>query len=267
MSCRGQGASGRSRLASRARHTLPLPGGRRRLAILAVLLVAVWVAGLLARTFLPLLIRDHPLLLIILDARTRNLLLISAKVGAAEFIGVAVVWRFAVYLLYYILGRWYGDSALRWLGRRSRLNGWIIDRFELIFARFANLTVFLFPGKLVSALAGVAGMPPLRFVVLQLSGTAVHVVVLRFFAQSEDASLGTVVDLIDRNAVLLTIAFIVATFGSLVLTSVTRHRRLRELKETRPQSRAVTPRKGHVRNSESQIERQDDEMRSEPRDS
>jgi membrane protein DedA with SNARE-associated domain len=221
--------------------------------------VVVWVAGLLARASLPLLIRDHPLLLIVLDARTRNLLLVSAKVGAAEFIGVAMVWRFAVFLLYYMLGRWYGDSALRWLGRRSRLNGWIIDRFEFIFSRFANPAVFLLSGKLVSALAGVAGMSPLRFVVLQLSGTVVQVVALRLFAQSQDPALGRVVELIDRNAVLLTIAFTVATFGSLVLASVIRHRQFRELKETRPQERVAATRKEDDRNSELQVKMQDDE--------
>jgi membrane protein DedA with SNARE-associated domain len=192
--------------------------------LLATALVAIWVAETLARAWLPLLVRDHPLLLIMLDARTHNVLLASPKVGTAELIIVAVAWRFTVHWLYYLLGRWYGDSALRWVARKSKLGGRIADRVERAFRRVAGPAVFFLSDKLVCVLAGLAGMSPVLFVALHLPGTVLRVVVLSMLARSSHRSLNWIVDLIDRNAVWLTVVFAVVTITMIVL-SARLHRR------------------------------------------
>jgi membrane protein DedA with SNARE-associated domain len=198
--------------------------GRSVLVLLLTVLAAVWVGEKLARMSLPLLLRDHPLVLIMLDARTQDLLLASAKVGTAEFVIIAVAWRFSVHLLCYLLGRYYGDAALRWAARRSRLSGWVVERIERVFGRVASPAVFLLSDKVVCLLAGSAGMSLTRFVALHLPGTVLHIVAIRTFARSTHRPLGRLVDLLDRNAGWLTVVFAVLTIASIAIGAVL-HRR------------------------------------------
>ncbi len=202
----------------------PAPGGRVRFAFLATALLLTWIAETLAKASLPLLLRDHPLLLIMLDARTHDLLLASPRVGVADFIVVGIVWRFGVHTLYYFLGRWYGDSALRWVTTRSRLGTRIAARVERVFGRFAGPAVFLLSDKVVCVVAGSAGMAPAWFLALHLSGTTLHIVVLALFAHSNQARLGRIADLIDRNAGWLTVVFVLGTIVG-VIAAARLHRR------------------------------------------
>jgi membrane protein DedA with SNARE-associated domain len=202
--------------------------GRRRFILVVTAWAVVTAAGLVARAFLPLLVRDHPLLLVILDARTSNLLLASPKINVADFIIVGVIWRFTVHSLYYLLGRWYGDRTLRWAIGTSSLRRGIIDRVERVFGRFANPAVFLLSHKLVCVLAGTAGMSPLRFVVLHLSGTVLHIIALCLFARSTHAPISQIVVLIDRNAFWLTVAFVVVTVALIIWSARLHYRRFQE---------------------------------------
>ena len=186
--------------------------GSRRLVLLVVPIVVLSVAGVLAAGFAPLLVRDHPLLLIALDARNRYLLLVSGKVGAPEFIAVAVARRFASDPFSYLLGRWYGDRAARWVDRRLLPGGRLsAATIEGAFRRVADVAVFLLPGALVCFLAGSTGMRPARFVSLNLIGTLLVVVAVRMFATAAAGPLGGVVRFNDRNAGWLTVLFIVGT--------------------------------------------------------
>lgn len=160
------------------------PGGRLALILLLTALAAIWGAETLSKASLPLLVRNHPLLLIALDARAHDLLLASPKVGTAEFIMVGLASRFTVHWLYYLLGRWYGDAALRWVARRSRIGSRAADRSERAFRRYAFPAVFLLSNKPVCVLAGTSGMAPVVFVALHLPGTMLRIVVLRVIARS-----------------------------------------------------------------------------------
>ncbi len=187
----------------------PPPPRRRWLLVFPV--AAFLAAGLVARAFLPLLLRDHPLLLMLLDSNTHVLLLAGSKVSITSFIAVAMAWRMAVHTNYYLLGRWYGDEALRWLGRRAALARSLVARVETVFRRFSSIAVFALAGDVVCLLAGSTGMSLLRFLILQLLGNALHVGALLVVIHLARASLTRVVTLIDGDATSLTVIFIVAT--------------------------------------------------------
>lgn len=192
--------------------------GSRRLALLVVPIVVLSVAGILAAAFAPLLVRDHPLLLIALEARNRYLLLTSGKVGTPEFIAVAVARRFASDPFYYLLGRWYGDRAARWVDRRLLQGGRLsAATIEGAFRRVADAAVFLLPGALVCFLAGSTGMRPSRFVSLNLIGSVLVVVAVRMLAAAAADPLGEIVRFNDRNARWLTVLFVVGTVAWLYL--------------------------------------------------
>lgn len=185
-------------------------GDRRRLAIVALPLVALSVAGIAAAAFTPLLVREAPLLLLVLESRNRYLLLVAARVDLVPFLVVGVLRRFASDPFYYLLGRWYGDRALAWVGRRAGDAGFAAD-LQRWFGRVAGAAVVLAPGALVCTLAGATGMPPRRFVALNLLGSLGAVVVLRLAADAAAGPLETIVRFSDRNAVWLTAAFAAAT--------------------------------------------------------
>ncbi|MGH8904476.1 MAG: DedA family protein [Egibacteraceae bacterium] len=185
--------------------------GSRRVALLAVPIAVLSIAGILAAAFTPLLVRDHPLLLIVLEARNRYLLLVSAKLGTAEFITVGVARRLASDPFYYLLGRWYGERAAQWVDQRLGGGARLTESVEQWFRRVADVAVFLLPGALVCALAGLTGMRPARFVSLNLAGSLVVVVALRVLAAAAAGPIGEIVRFNDRNAGWLTVLFVVGT--------------------------------------------------------
>lgn len=183
----------------------------RRRWLLVIPVAGFLAAGLVARAFLPLLLRDHPLLLMSLDSNTHVLLLTGSKVSVTIFIAVAMVWRMAVHTTYYLVGRWYGDDALRWLGRRVALARLLVARVEAVFRRVSSLAVLVLAGDIACLLAGSTEMSMLRFLILQLLGNALHVGALLVVIHLAKAPLTRVVTFIDGQATSLTVVCIVAT--------------------------------------------------------
>ena len=155
---------------------------RRRELVLLVGPIAVLAAAALTGVALtPTLAPEHPLALMILDARSRTLVLVAQRVDFVPFLAVAIVRRLASDPLSYLLGRRHGERAIRWIERRGGGSGNAIRTTEAVFRRASWLMVFLFPGLLVCALAGQSGMHPLVFAALNIGGTVALVVTLRVF--------------------------------------------------------------------------------------
>ncbi|WP_159080511.1 SNARE-associated domain-containing protein [Nocardia suismassiliense] len=206
---------------------------RLRSILIALSLIIVWVGQLVAKAGLPTLLRDHPLLLVILDARTRDIVLASPKLGVIELITVAVIWRFSVHFLYYVVGRWYGEIALRWLAGRV---GKGVLRIEGNFARWSLPAVFLLSNKLVCLLAGSLGMRPAVFAAAHLPGTVIRVVVLCLVLRSNSATLVPIVSKMDQNADWLTVVFVTGTLVTLGASIYLRYRSVKRSSESDSES-------------------------------
>ncbi|WP_433684721.1 hypothetical protein [Nocardia sp. CA-119907] len=198
--------------------------GRVWLVLLLMCLALVWAAQTAAKAWLPMLLRDHPLVLISLDSRTRDLVLASSKLGIGEFITVAVAWRFGVHFLYYLSGRWYGDAAVGWIRARSRVGGKVADRLERTFRRWSIPAVFLVSNKLVCVLAGSARMRSVAFVPIHLSGTAIRIVALCVILRSNNSRLLPLVTAMDRNANWLTVLFVIGTVVAVPVSAYMHYR-------------------------------------------
>ena len=86
-------------------------GGRRRkprVALLVAPIVVFAVAATIATALTPALAAKHPLLLITLEARNRNLLL-ARRVDVVPVIVVATIRRTLTDPLYFLLGHFYGS--------------------------------------------------------------------------------------------------------------------------------------------------------------
>lgn len=177
---------------------------RRVLLLLVVPIVAVTVVGTVATALTPTLATHHPLLLIALEARNRNLVL-ARHVDLVPFVLVGTVRRLSSDPLYYLLGRLYGDGAVRWLERRSG-GGPFVRLTERLFARLGYPMVFLFPGAVVCSLAGATGMAPLPFLAANVAGTVGAVVALRLFGDVLASPVDAVLRFFDRHLVATTAA-------------------------------------------------------------
>lgn len=153
---------------------------RRTLILLVTPIVVITALGLIATAFTPALATRHPLLLIALDARNRFLVL-ARGVDLVPFVIVAVLRRTLSDPLFYLLGRLYGEGALRWLEKKGG-GGQLVVITEKIFKRAAYPMVFLFPGAIVCALAGQTGMSPVGFLLTNLAGTLTSVLAVRVFS-------------------------------------------------------------------------------------
>jgi len=204
------------------------------LPLLIGLLIAFWTVGTISTALTPTLLRDHPLALVALEPRNRNLLLVSHKVDAPPFMVLAVLRRLSSDPVYFALGFIYGATTLRWLeGRSGKLGRRFIRWVERIFPRFARPLVFLFPGLIVCLLAGVTRMRIRSFLLWNVAGTVAIVIVLRIFADRLEDPLRSVNDWNDRYANTLTVITVGLVAIYLVWQRITGGSELESMRELR----------------------------------
>ena len=153
-----------------------------RTALLIVLAVST-ATGFVGTALTPLLVTHHPMALLALDSAGRNLLLTRA-VPLTPYLLIATVRRVSGALLFYLLGRWYGDSALHWLEQRAGRKGKIVLAVERAVRAAALPMVFIFPDALVSVLVGSAGLAPGAFVSVSLAGSVAVTLLIRSLGQA-----------------------------------------------------------------------------------
>ncbi len=197
--------------------TRPTPP-RRTLVLLVTPIVVITALGFLATAFTPALATHHPLLLIALDARNRFLVL-ARGVDPVPFVVVAVLRRTLSDPLFYVLGRLYGEGALRWLEKKGG-GGQLVVITERLFKRAAYPMVFLFPGSIVCALAGQTGMPVAGFLIANLAGTLTSVIAVRIFSAAISSPVEGLLRFFDRHLVATTSISVGLVVLSLVLNRV-----------------------------------------------
>jgi membrane protein DedA with SNARE-associated domain len=191
---------------------------RRRLVLLIAPIVVITVMGTMATAFTPALAARHPLLLIALDARNRFLVL-AREVDLVPFVVVALLRRTISDPLFYLLGRYYGDGAVRWLETKAG-GGDVVRWTESAFQRASYPMVFLFPGAVVCALAGATGMRPAAFLATNIAGTLTAILAVRRFSAAIASPVDAVLDFFNRNLVVTTAVSVVLVALSVVLNRV-----------------------------------------------
>lgn len=159
----------------------------------------LFVIGTLGTNIGPAMVDEHPLLVLILSSRNRNLFGSIPYVGAGTFFVVGFLRLLAAAVALYLVGRWYGHKALEWtesqVGEMPRIYRWT-ERFT---SRFGWAALFLMPGSnIVCLLVGHLGMPPRRFVTVAASGIAVRLTVLWFGGKQVENQIEDVVGWINR---------------------------------------------------------------------
>lgn len=197
---------------------------RRTLVLLLTPLALAVTAGIVASALTPTLLARHPLALIALDARNRNLILTASLVDPVPFYVVAVLRLVLVDPFTYLLGRRYGDAGVRWVKRRFSGMAPTVELLESVFKKAAPVAVALAPGALICVLAGATGMAVPVFLVANLLGTVVRVALLRLTGGFLEGPVDAVRGFFDRYIVWTTLASVLLV----VLWLLSERRRGRE---------------------------------------
>ena len=188
---------------------------RRRVPLRWLLapIVALTAIGFVADIAGPGLINERPLLQMALNARNRYLLLASPQVDAFEFFLVGFLRLTLSDPIGYVLGRQYGEAAVRWLEKRSDENGAMAQTVLRWFGKAAPVVVVVAPNLYVCALAGATGMRPRVFVPLNVAGTVGRLLLFRLAGEAFREELLDVLGWIQDNQwYLIAASFVLVSF-------------------------------------------------------
>ena len=132
--------------------------------LIATPLVILTIAANVGDALAPTLVDTHPLLLIALNARNRNLALTTNLLDTIPYYTVGFVRLVISDPLFYLLGWLYGDAAVRWVERNTKTLGETLRWVEQRFGRFGVPLVFAMPNNWICLFAGASGMRPAVFI-------------------------------------------------------------------------------------------------------
>jgi membrane protein DedA with SNARE-associated domain len=113
----------------------------------------------LGTAFLPYLLVEHPVLLLLTSADGRNIVLLTPRLDWHVLVPLAVARRVLAMLSTYGLGILYGRALLEAAGRRLPLVHKLMTRFERVFLRFRAPSLVLWPSYACCTIAGVTRTP------------------------------------------------------------------------------------------------------------
>ena len=132
---------------------------------------------------------EHPLALIALNSRNRILVLTTNQLDPLPYYLVAGVRLLLSDPLFFLLGVWYGDSAIRWIARKSPTYGELVRRAEKGFGAAAYPLVLVAPNQWICLLAGAAGMSVPVFFALNIVGTGARLYLIRELGETFEAPI------------------------------------------------------------------------------
>ena len=180
---------------------------RRAMTLVSVPLIVLVIVSYVGDALAPSLVDTHPAWLIALNARNRNLVLVTNSLDPWTFYGIGIVRLLISDPLFFLLGYWYGDAAVKWMERRTKTWGQLLRQFERWFAKAAYPIVFIAPNNIFCLFAGAAGMPLGAFFAVNLAGTVFRLWLVRRFGEAFEGPLDDVVAWIgDNRRILLPIS-------------------------------------------------------------
>jgi membrane protein DedA with SNARE-associated domain len=184
------------------------PPGRHTLKLLVVPIVALIVISNIGDALAPKLVESNPLLLIAMNARNRNLILVTNQLDALSYYGVATARLLLSDPLFFLIGYWYGDTALTWMESRTKTYGSMLRQWERWFQKASYPLVFIAPNNVICLFAGAAGMSAPAFFIINISGTITRLYLIRWLGEAFERPIDDVLDFIARYRVPLLVVSI-----------------------------------------------------------
>lgn len=178
-------------------------------------LALVATSAVVGNAIAPALLVSHPLLLLTLNSTTRHLVLTSTTVDVVPYVVVGLGRRMLEDPFLFLLGRWYGDDAIKWVDHKLG-GGRLLRASQRNFHRVGWLLVALAAGGVVCVLAGASRMRTSTFVVIDIAGTLATIVALRHFGDAFAGPVDAIVAFSADNVGVLTALTLLATAAYLI---------------------------------------------------
>lgn len=195
--------------------TRPQPS-RRAVVVVGTLIAVLVIANNVGNIFATTLARDHPAVLITLNSTNRMLLLTTNQLDAFPYFTIGSLRLLVADPLFFLLGRWYGDAAIRWVERKWASQGQVLRMFERGFQRYAYAFVFIAPNNMVCLLAGAGSMPLAGFMAANLAGTATRLLLIRWLGDALFSPIDAVLDFFEEYRLPLLIVSVVLVAASVL---------------------------------------------------
>jgi membrane protein DedA with SNARE-associated domain len=176
-------------------------------------IIALVVCGYAGDALTTTWAKEHPLWLVLLNARSRILVLATNQMDTVSYYVAAGLRLLASDPLFYLLGRWYGDAMIVWVEKRSKTFGEQIRIYERAFAKAAYPLVFIMPNPYICVFAGASGMPLGAFFSLNIAGTVFRLYLIRRVGEAFDAPIQSVLHFFARYRLPLFIFSVVLVFA------------------------------------------------------
>ncbi|MEZ5377861.1 MAG: hypothetical protein R2733_15245 [Acidimicrobiales bacterium] len=186
------------------------PPAKSIVTVAIAISIASLVAGWVGDAIWVELVEPHPLLLMALTPRNRYLALVSNEVSTLSYYLVGFLRLVASDPVNYLLGLWFGDKAIAWVGRKSKTYGPLIDDGAAFFRRYSAPLIFLMPNNIICALAGASGVKVRTFMVANITGTVARLVLVRQFSSYFESEIGGITEWIGRYRTPLLIVSVLA---------------------------------------------------------
>lgn len=186
--------------------------------VLISCVVGLFALGFFTNASAPELLKKHPLALMALSPRYRWMVLAAPQVDALPFYLVGVGRLLLSDPIYFMLGWFYRDKALRFL--EDSFGAQSVTSTRAFFDKASWLMASFFAGPIVCVLAGASGIRPRKFFTLNIIGTIIITALLRLFSDSMKGVIDVLIRFNANNTRTLMIITIVSSL--LVLSRVAR---------------------------------------------
>ncbi len=156
------------------------------------------VASNVGNIFYATLVERHPAVLLTLNSTNRVLVGVTNQLDALTYYGIGFVRLLVADPLFYLLGLFYGDAAIRWMERKMGDGATMIIWFEKAFKKAKYPIVLIAPNNPVCLLAGATGMRVPVFLALNAVGTVGRLYLARLFGKAFTAPISAVTGFLDR---------------------------------------------------------------------
>ncbi len=180
-------------------------------------MVVAFVTGIIGTALSPTLVVDHPLWMVALNANNRYLILVTNDLGPFSFYTTAILRRVVPSIAFYLLGRWYGHRAVKWLAGREPASSDVVSVVQRLFDRFGWGIVAIAPMTFTCLLAGAAKLRPKVVVPIVIVSITARLMLIRWLGSEFSGTLESIVDWIDRTRgplMLVTVGLVLITAWS-----------------------------------------------------
>ena len=194
-------------------HAHPEHHSKRARTSLLVCAAALYISGTIGSNLGPALVDEHPVVVLLLSSRNRNLFLSVPYIDPIPYAVVGFVRLFLVAVVLYLVGRWFGNRAVSWTERQVGELPALYRWFERGMDRAGWAFVLLMPGSnLVCLMAGHRRMAIRPFVTLLVAGLIAKLAMLWAAGKVFEEQIESLLDWIEQYQWKIVIALFVISF-------------------------------------------------------